>query len=72
MQAQNSTILSSAIALARIYEGKTRDGKKGPNDFRPNLFSNKSPSQGTRVTEGDDKKGNTGEIPMRHFAPAEL
>ena len=70
--AQNPSTLSSAISLAQIYEGKVQDGKNGPNEFRPSLFANNSPSQGARVTNGDDKKGNKGEIPVRHFTPTAL
>ena len=47
-------------------------GKKGPNEFRPSLFTNKNPNQGARVMDGDDKKGNKGEVPVRQFTPAKL
>ena len=72
VQAQNPTKLSSAIAMGRIYEGKAQEGKKGPSDFRPNSYTSKSSNQGTRVMEGDDKRGNKGEVTVRHFTLAEL
>ena len=35
LQAQNPTTISLAISLARIYEGKNQEGKKG---YKPNPF----------------------------------
>ena len=72
VQTQNPITLSSTISLARICEGKNQEGKKGSNKFRPYLFVNKSPNQGARVIEGDDKKGNKLEVPVQRFTPAEL
>ena len=65
VRAQNPTTLSSVIFFARIYEGKNQEGKKGPSEYRPNSFVKRSPTQGARVSKGDDKGNNKLEFPVR-------
>ena len=47
VRAQNPIAFSSAISLACIYEGKNQEVKQGSTEYRPNLFANKAPNQGT-------------------------
>ena len=72
VRAQNPITLSSAISLARIYEGKSQEGKKGPNEYRPNSFAKKIPTLCSRVSNGEDKRNNKLEFPIRRVTPVEL
>ena len=71
VRAQNPNNLSSTIALARIYKGKSQEARRGPNDYMSSPFVRKSPVANTRIPENEDR-GVTKELPVRRFTPTEL
>ena len=72
VRAQSPTTLSTAISLARIYESKSQEVKRGFIEHRPIFFTHKTPNQGTRMANGDEKKWGKEEVLVRRFTPAEL
>ena len=71
VRAQNPTTLSTAISLARIYEGKNQEGKRRFSDFKPSPLIKRGPTLGAKVFEGGEK-GVKPNLPVRKFTPAEL